>query len=120
MNEELEKLLASWTETIIHTLNDAEIRESILLLDDDQKHLIQQFTQSKRFSFPVDVKLVQTLKELFEGIRKVELSIDSLLEMAGNGHPLTLDELRKRFESLVKEQVGSDNRVRILLRKGDI
>ena len=122
LNEELEELLTSWTETVISTLNDAEIKESITLLNAEQRQLIEQFVQDGKFSSPVDLKLVQTLKDLFEGIRKVELSVDQLVQMAGNGHPLTVDELRSRFEEMIRNHIGTGhgNRVRILLRKGDI
>jgi succinate dehydrogenase flavin-adding protein (antitoxin of CptAB toxin-antitoxin module) len=122
LNEELEELLTSWTETVISTLNDTEIKESITLLNVEQRQLIEQFVQDGKFSSPVDLKLVQTLKDLFEGIRKVELSVDQLVQMAGNGHPLTVDELRSRFEEMIRNHIGTGhgNRVRILLRKGDI
>ncbi|MNN81401.1 hypothetical protein D3C81_1982230 [compost metagenome] len=73
----------------------------------------------KTFGIPVDLRLVQTIKEVLEGIQKVELPLNRLLQMAGDGSPLTIEELRLRFEQLVKEQVGSQstNRVRIMLKK---
>ncbi|GED30277.1 DUF6079 family protein [Brevibacillus centrosporus] len=121
LNEELEELTTSWTDTVINTLNDDEIKDSITLLGNDQRQLLDQFVKDGKFSSPINLKLVQTLKELFEGIHKVELSADQLFEMAGNGHPLTVDELRNRFEALVRDYVGTGqgNRVRILLQKGD-
>lgn len=122
MNVEMDELVSSWTGTVISTLNDPEIKENITLLNAEQKQLIEQFIQEGKFSSPVDLKLVQTLKDLFEGIRKVELSVEQLFQMAGNGHPLTVEELRSRFEELVRNHIGTGhgNRVRILLRKGEI
>lgn len=121
LEEELEEFMTSWTETIISTLNDAEIKESFTLLNAEQRQLINQFLQDGKFPSPLDLNLVQVLKELFEGIRKIELSADQLFHMAGNGHPMTVDELRYRFEVLVRDYIGTDhgNRVRILLQKGD-
>lgn len=120
--EELDELITSWTETVVNTLNDAEIKESILLLSLDQRQQIDQFVQEGKFSSPVNLKLIQTLKELFEGIHKIELSVEQLVQMAGNGNPLTVDELRNRFEALVKDSIGPNqgNRIRILLQKGDM
>lgn len=119
LETELEELLESWTNTLLTNLNDSELRENIELLSGEQKQLIKQFMDDKTFGIPVDLRLVQTIKEVLEGIQKVELPLDRLLQMAGDGSPLTIEELRVRFEQLVREQVGtqSSNRVRIMLKK---
>ncbi|MGQ7890679.1 DUF6079 family protein [Paenibacillus sp. WC2504] len=119
LETELEELLDSWTNTLLTNLNDSELRENIELLTKDQKQLIKQFIDDKIFGIPVDLRLVQTIKEVLEGIQKVELPLNRLLQMAGDGSPLTIEELRLRFEQLVREQVGSQssNRVRIMLKK---
>jgi predicted ATPase len=119
LETELEELLDSWTNTLLTNLNDSELRENIELLTGEQKQLIKQFMDDKSFGIPVDLRLVQTIKEVLEGIQKVELPLNRLLQMAGDGNPLTIEELRLRFEQLVREQVGtqSSNRVRIMLKK---
>lgn len=119
LETELEELLDSWTNTLLTNLNDSELRENIELLTGEQKQLIKQFMDDKSFGIPVDLRLVQTIKEVLEGIQKVELPLNRLLQMAGDGSPLTIEELRLRFEQLVREQVGTQasNRVRIMLKK---
>lgn len=119
LETELEELLESWTNTLLTNLNDSELRGNIELLSGEQKQLIKQFMYDKTFGIPVDLRLVQTIKEVLEGIQKVELPLNRLLQMAGDGSPLTIEELRLRFEQLVREQVGSQstNRVRIMLKK---
>jgi hypothetical protein len=120
LDDDLQDILESWTKTVLNTLHDPAIKESISLLSHDQQNIIKQFMQEGMFGLPIDLRLVQTLKELFEGISKIELPLDRLIQMAGNGHPLTVDELRDRFEALIREYVGTQqtNRVRILLQKG--
>ncbi|MNO15635.1 hypothetical protein D3C76_53040 [compost metagenome] len=119
LETELEELLDSWTNTLLTNLNDSELRENIELLTGEQKQLIKQFMDDRSFGIPVDLRLVQTIKEVLEGIQKVELPLNRLLQMAGDGSPLTIEELRLRFEQLVREQVGSQSssRVRIMLKK---
>ncbi|WP_282937664.1 DUF6079 family protein [Paenibacillus sp. RC67] len=119
LEAELEELLNFWTNTLLTNLNDSELKENVELLTGEQKQLIKQFMDDKSFGIPVDLRLVQTIKEVLEGIQKVELPINRLLQMAGDGSPLTIEELRLRFEQLVREQVGSQstNRVRIMLKK---
>lgn len=121
LDEELDELIAVWTDTVVRTLRDAEMKESIALLTPDQRQMVETFVQAGTFFTPIDAAFVRTLNELFAGIRKVELSVDRLFQMAGNGHPLTVEELRNRFEALISEYAGTGHRqsVRILLQKGD-
>jgi predicted ATPase len=116
---ELEELLDSWTKTLLTTLNDIELKGNIELLTKEQTELINSFMSEKSFEIPVDLRLVQSIKEVLEGIQKVELPLIRLLEMAGDGSPLTIEELRLRFEQLVREQIGThaSSRVRIMLKK---
>jgi len=43
--------------------------------------------------------------------------VDDLMEMAGNGSPLTVEDVRLRLEKLLKDRIGAQatNRVRIML-----
>ncbi len=70
LETELEELLESWTNTLLTNLNDSELRENIELLSGEQKQLIKQFMDDKTFGIPVDLRLVQTIKEVLEGIQK--------------------------------------------------
>lgn len=119
LEDELEELLEAWTNTLLVNLNDSELKDNIQLLSWDQQQIIEGFIMEKSFGMPVDLRLVQTIKEVLDGIQKVELPLASLLEMAGDGNPLTVEELRLRFEQLLKDQVGSQasSRIRIMLKK---
>lgn len=119
LEDELNELIDTWTSTLLVNLNDKDLKNNIQLLSKEQQEVIDGFIKDKSFSVPVDLRLVQTIKEVLEGICKVELPLDSLLEMAGNGNPLTIEELRLRFEQLIQEQIGtqSSNRIRIMLKK---
>jgi len=119
LDKELTDLLEEWTNTLRTTLNDPEFTESITLLTAEQQELIRQFQLKGEFDLPIDIRLVETIRELLDGIYKVEIPLHRLIEMAGDGNPLTLDELRERFERLIREEVGNrpTSRIRIMLRK---
>jgi len=53
-----------------------------------------------------------------EGIERVEISTDEVLQVMGNGNPLTVEELQDRLNTLIKRRVGNKpaNRVRIMLK----
>lgn len=119
LEEQLPKLLEEWKETLLTNFNDPEIKENITLLSNEQQQLVQSLIQNREFTLPIDIRLIQAINDLLKGINKLELSLSDLEEMMANGHPLTVDELRKRFEALITKTVGnaSTNQVRIMLKK---
>jgi len=87
------------------------------LLKPEQQELINALLAQKEFTLPVDIKLVQAIKELLQGIERIEITVGDLMEVAGNGSPLTVEEVRLRLEKLLKDRIGAQaaNRVRIML-----
>jgi hypothetical protein len=119
LDKELSDLLEEWSNTLRTTLNDPAIADSISLLTAKQQELIRQFQTSGELELPIDVRLVDTIRELLDGIHKVEIPLQRLIDMAGDGNPLTVDELRERFERLIREEVGNQptSSIRIMLKK---
>lgn len=117
LEENLNEILNSWTDSLITNLNDSEVKNSISLLNNGEQNLVQQLLEKRTFSLPIDVQLLQIINKLFRGIEKVEVSLDDLKDTFANGSPLTIDELRERFESLLRKQIGngSADRIRIML-----
>lgn len=117
LEDELQDLFDNWTHLILTNLIEPEVKENITLLKLEQQQLINELLETKEFVLPIDVKLIQTIKELLQGIERVEITMDKLARMMGNGSPLTLDELRYRFEQLIREEIGIQptNRVRVVL-----
>ncbi|MFC4402377.1 DUF6079 family protein [Gracilibacillus xinjiangensis] len=119
LEEELGELLNSWTDSLVTNLNDTEVRNSISLLSNAEQKLVQELLDKGSFTLPIDVQLVQIIKRLFQGIEKVEVSLNDLKDTFANGSPLTLDEVRDRFESMLRKQVGNSpsDRIRIMLKQ---
>jgi len=119
VEDQLQDLMDSWTSTLLNNFNDPQIKQNVSLLKSEQQRLIQEFITSKQFSLPIDVKLIQAIKELLQGIEKIEFNMNDVLNMMGNGDPLTVEDLRIRFEKMIKERVGSStgSNVRIMLNR---
>ncbi|WP_003539947.1 DUF6079 family protein [Desulfotomaculum nigrificans] len=115
--EKLQDLLDDWTKTLLNNLNNQEVKKNISLLKPEQQELINTLLTKQEFTLPIDVKLVHAIKELLQGIERVEVTLDDLKEMMGNGSPLTVEEVRIRLEKLLKDRIGNQatNRVRIML-----
>jgi hypothetical protein len=120
--DDIEDLLDQWTTTLINTFNDPELKQNIELLNKEQQLLVRSLLERGEFSLPIDVKLIQAIKELLEGIERVEISTDEVLQVMGNGNPLTVEELQERLNTLIKSRVGNKpaNRVRIMLKTREV
>lgn len=119
LEEQLPIIYERWMDTMLTSLNDPSVKESIELLQPNQKELVKQFMQTGELPIPLDIRLVQAINDLFKGFNKVEITINDLEKMMANGSPLTVEELRKRFDELISHVVGSNatNQVRITLKK---
>lgn len=119
MQEDLPAMLTNWTETLLTNFNDPAVKENIALLKPEQQQLVNELIANQAFSLPLDIRLIQAINDLLKGINKIELSISDFENMMANGHPLTVEELRKRFDELIMKTVGTTptNQVRIMLKK---
>ncbi|MEK4949008.1 DUF6079 family protein [Bacillus sp. FSL W8-1127] len=119
LEERLDDLLNTWTETLLTNFNDSAIQEGISLLSADQQQLVKDFIEKKQFDLPIDIRLLEVMNDLLKGIHKEEIHIDQLVKMMGDGNPLTVGEVRKNFEMLMRAIVGNNqpHRVRIMVKK---
>ncbi|MFD1397257.1 DUF6079 family protein [Kroppenstedtia eburnea] len=119
MEEHLQILLEEWTEILVSNLSDSEVKKNIELLRGSQQQPILRLLEEKEWIFPIEEKMIQAIRELLQGIKRVEISIEQVKAMMGDGSPLTIDELRNRFERMLQEQVGSQpgSNVRIMLKE---
>lgn len=119
LEDELGELLNNWTNTFLNNFNDSVVKENIALLRPEQQELVQQFITQQSFTMPIDLRLIQAINDLLKGINKVEITLDQITSMMANGSPLTVEELRKRFETMIQETVGNQpaNRIRVMLKK---
>ena len=119
LEEQLPIIYERWMDTLLTSLNDASVMENIELLQSHQKELVKQFIQIGELPLPLDVRLVEAINDLLKGFNKVEITFNDLEKMMANGSPLTVEELRKRFDELISQVVGSNaaNQVRITLKK---
>ncbi|WP_315794635.1 DUF6079 family protein [Paenibacillus sp. BIC5C1] len=119
LEAQLPDIYESWIDTVLTSLNDASVKENIELLQPEQKGIVKEFIATKQLSVPLDIRLAQAINDLLKGFNKVEISMADLEQMMANGSPLTVEELRNRFEQLLKQTVGMGptNQIRITLTK---
>jgi len=117
--DRIQELLDNWTATLLTNCNDPEVKKSIGLLKKEQQDLVEELLTGKEFSLPINVQLLQAVKEILQGIERVEIPLAELTAAMGNGAPLTVEEVRRRFERMLTAHIGNQatNRVRVMLRQ---
>lgn len=120
MDEELDKLLSKWTETLLTNLEDPTIKDNLVLLKSKERKLVDAFIKKRILPHDVldDVNFINTLKEVLSGLVKISVKIDDLrAALLSGGSPATLEEMKNRFEEYLTELIkGKESgKVRIVL-----
>jgi hypothetical protein len=118
LDDELDALLAGWTETLLDNLGDPTTKEQLELLKPEQRQLVDAFIASRTLPDDLDHDFIQAVKEVLSGLAKVVVTTDDLRgALLSGGSPATLDEMKKRFEDYLDDKAkGKDpGKVRIVL-----
>ncbi|MFN3239110.1 MAG: DUF6079 family protein, partial [Pseudomonadales bacterium] len=105
LNNELDRMLADWQQTLLENLEDPIIQANFELLKVAQRDLIQGFLKSKSLPDPVTPDFVASIQEALSGLEKIVVTSDEIKKvLLTGGSPATPEDLRKRFESFLNER----------------
>lgn len=119
LEDELGEMLNTWSETLLTNFNDPVVKDSIEMLESEQKRLINELIANKMFVLPVSLNLVHAINLVLKGIHKEQIELGQLMKALGDGNPITVDEARKNFDMLLKALIGGNetSRVRLTVKK---
>jgi hypothetical protein len=105
LDEELDRLLASWQQTLLDNLDDPIIQANFDLLRPAPRALIVSFVKSKALPDPVHPDFVAAVQEALSGLEKIGVSSDDIKNaLLQGGSPASPDDLRKRFETFLNDR----------------
>jgi len=105
LDDELDRLLGSWQQTLLDNLEDPIIQSNFDLLRPAARTLVDGFVKSKALPDPVPPDFVSAVQEALSGLEKIGISSDDIKKaLLQGGSPASPDELRKRFESLLNDR----------------
>ncbi len=122
IDDEIDKLLDTWVDTLLTNLGDPTVEESIKLLDADQKKVVQKFLKDKGLPATISNDLVQGIQNALSGLTSIGVKPGELLSsLSESNAPCTVEQFRSRFENFVQDMIrGKDvNKIRIVIEKGD-
>lgn len=113
---ELDKMVESWTQTLLSNLEDPTTRDNLSLLKPEARDIVDNFMRSRVLPDDLDQDFIYALQEALSGLTKVSISMSELrYALLAGGSAATLSEMQKRFEeyllSLVKGKEPSKVRI---------
>jgi hypothetical protein len=105
LNDELDRLIDGWTQTLLDNLDDPIIQENFDLLKPAARSLVDGFISSKSLLDPVTPDFVAAVQEALSGLEKINVSSADIRQaLLQGGSPATPEDLRKRFESFLNDR----------------
>ncbi len=105
LDDELDRLLSGWQQTLLDNLDDPIIQANLDLLKAAARALIQSFVASKTLPDPVTPDFVSAVQEALSGLEKIAVTSDDIKKaLLHGGSPATPEDLRKRFETFLNER----------------
>lgn len=122
LDSRLDTLVSAWTARLREELEDPiTLAEGLQLVDAKVRDRIKAFAASGDLPEPLDTDFVTGIKDALSDLAKVEItSADLRAALTSGGSPVTVDDIRKRFEKLLADELkGKDEtKVRFVIVEG--
>jgi len=99
LDDKLDELVESWTQTLLTNLEDPTTQSSLDLLGPGRRKLVDGFIKERSLPNDLSHDFIQALQEVLSGLIPVEIKIEDLrAALLKGGSPATAAEMKKRFE----------------------
>ena len=117
LDDEIDDLVAAWTERLLSDLEDPTAKENRKLLAADEQNLVANFLKTKELPKEISANFLAAIRDALAGLKGVELKLSELAKALGT-NPATVAEVKERFEEFLGTLTkGSDpGKIRILVR----
>ena len=118
LDDELDKLVTNWTQTLLTNLEDPTTKGNLDLLKPEPKKLVNGFIKKRKLPDDLGQDFIHALSEALSGLQKVPVKIADLrTALLSGGSPVTPAEMKKRFEEYLDELTKGKEpgKVRIVL-----
>jgi len=113
LDEELNRLLEAWQQTLLDNLDDPIIRGTIAdLLTPETQKPVETFIKTRQLPAPVTPYFISAVQEALSGLEKIDVTSEDIKKaLLKGGSPATPEDLHKRFETFLNERCkGKDTK----------
>jgi hypothetical protein len=118
LDTEVDGIAAIWIKSLLENLADASTRRSVGLLAPEQRALIDEFLRVGALPDLLTEAFIRAVQEALAGLTRIVVTATALLAMLDSGGgPMTVAELKRRFNEFADGLVGEwdESRVRVVI-----
>ena len=118
LDDELDKLMETWTQTLLANLDDPTTKSNMALLKPKHRKLVDSFVKARELPSELGNDFIQALQEVLSGLTKVVVKVEELrVALLASGSPATPAEMKKRFDEYLDQLTKGKEpgKVRIVL-----
>lgn len=105
LDDELDRLLEGWAQTLVDNLEDPIIQSNFELLKDSSRKIVTGFADTKTLPEMVTPEFTAAVQEALSGLEKVVVAGNDIrAALLQGGSPATPEDLRKRFEAFLTDR----------------
>ena len=105
LDDELDRLLENWVQTLVENLEDPIIQSNFELLKDSSRKIVTGFAESGTLPDMVTPEFIAAVQEALSGLEKITVTSEDIKQaLLQGGSPATPEDLRKRFEALLNDR----------------
>ena len=105
LDDELDKLLENWVQTLVENLEDPIIQSNFELLKVSSRKIVTGFAEKRALPEFVTPEFVAAIQEALSGLEKITVASDEVkTALLQGGSPATPEDLRKRFEAFLNDR----------------
>lgn len=114
----LDRWAQEWTRILSEALSTPIAQESLALMAPEERAPLEALRDRRVLPEPLDTAFLERLKQALQGLERVTIPAEDILQaLTRPGMPCTVEELRRRFDRLLREKTaGKDpERVRVVV-----
>jgi hypothetical protein len=110
----VEALHTTWTKQLLKELDDPSVKGSLEALKREERELVAAFVSEKALPADITDAFIRAIDTALVGLKKRTVKPKEFADaILGDGSPLKPDELRERFETWLKTQIGTDDKATV-------
>ena len=105
LDDELDRLLENWVQTLVENLGDPIIQSNLDLLKDSSRTIVGGFAHTKTLPETISPEFIAAVQEALSDLEKITVTSEDIKQaLLKAGSPATPQDLRKRFETFLNDR----------------